>query len=62
MLDCDALAQEIMALFLQVFRRLDSPSAPAFQLCLSVLDTVSQVPEPITPRTASYAYCLKFRP
>lgn len=33
-----------MGLFLQVFRRLDSPSAPSFQLCVSVLDCVSQVP------------------
>ena len=32
-----------MGLFLQVFRRLDSPSSPAFQLCVSILDIVSQV-------------------
>jgi len=42
--------QEIMGLFLQVFRRLGSPSSPAFQLCLSVLNIVSQVP-------ASLAQC-----
>ena len=39
-----ACSQDVMGLFLQVFRRLDSPSAPSFQLCVSILDCVSQVP------------------
>jgi len=35
--------QDILGLFLQVFRRLENANSPSFQLCLSVLDTVSQV-------------------
>ena len=35
--------QEVLGLFMHVFRRLDNPTAPSFQLCLSVLDFVSQV-------------------
>jgi hypothetical protein len=38
--------QDVLGLFLQVFRRLDAPTAPSFQLCMSVLDIVSQV-EPV---------------
>ena len=37
------MPQEVFGLFLQVFRRLDAPKAPSFQLCVSVLDIVSQV-------------------
>ena len=36
-------SQDVMGLFLQVFRRLESPLAPSFQLCVSILDCVSQV-------------------
>ncbi|BDA45205.1 Sister chromatid cohesion protein PDS5 homolog A [Coccomyxa sp. Obi] len=34
--------EEVFGLFLQVFRKLDAPKAPSFQLCVSVLDIVSQ--------------------
>ena len=40
---CALQLQAVLGLFLQVFRRLDNPLSPSFQLCLSVLDIVSQV-------------------
>lgn len=39
--------QDVFGLFMWVFRKLEDPSSPSYQLTLSVLDTVSQVPESV---------------
>ena len=49
------MPQEVFGLFLQVFRRLDAPKAPSFQLCVSVLDIVSQVND--QPMNIMWYYC-----
>jgi len=35
--------QDVFGLFMWVFRRLENPSSPSYQLTLSVLDNISQV-------------------
>ncbi len=42
-----AVLQAIFGLFMWIFRRLENANAPAFQMCHSILDVVSQVGTPI---------------
>ena len=37
------MQQDVFGLFMWVFRRLENPAAPSYQLTLSVLDNISQV-------------------
>jgi hypothetical protein len=41
--DCHDDLQGILGLCMQVFKRLEDPSSPSFQLCVSILDIFSQV-------------------
>ena len=49
--------QDVFGLFLHVFRRLENPAAPSFQLCLSVLDCVSQVLQSCLWVAFQHGYC-----
>lgn len=47
-----AALQSIFVLFNSVYSELDDPASPHFQLCLSTLETVSQVGAPLSRRNA----------